>query len=476
MSNITGKSLIKMGFEPAAWFGEALAEISQSGVSSNAGIREIAERHLEASKPAPGFELRDTPAPIVENITASSEDERNNVEAVRATMSELMRTPTMVSGVIMPDACPSGGLGTIPVGGVATARNAIHPGAHSADICCSMMTTSFGNVDPKTALDAAHAFVHFGPGERPRGKQFRMGEELLDRVMSNPFLNEKSIVSKGHGHLATSGDGNHFCNITRSEATGEIHMVTHHGSRGFGAMLYKAGMIVAEKYRRALSPETLKANAWIPFDTEDGRAYWEALQIVRDWTKLNHTLMHDAVDQALGGKARHRNWNEHNFVFREEKDGENLFHHAKGATPIDPTFMPDNDGTQIVPLNMAQPVLIIKGDRNERNNGFAPHGAGRNLSRTAHKRRQEGRTEEEIFAEETQGLDVRFYSKHIDTSELPSAYKDANAVQEDMSRFGLADVVDRLQPYGSIMAGDIDRDAPWRKKARAKKAAKAASA
>ena len=36
-------------------------------------------------------------------------------------------------------------------------------------------------------------------------------------------------------------------------------------------------------------------------------------------------------------------------------------------------------------------------------------------------------TIEEIFHIETQGLDVRFFSKEVDISELPSAYKNADA-------------------------------------------------
>jgi len=33
-----------------------------------------------------------------------------------------------------------------------------------------------------------------------------------------------------------------------------------------------------------------------------------------------------------------------------------------------------------------------------------------------------------------------------------------------MNAFSLANVVDRVMPFGSIMAGGGDRDAPWRKK------------
>ncbi len=74
--------------------------------------------------------------------------------------------------------------------------------------------------------------------------------------------------------------------------------------------------------------------------------------------------------------------------------------------------------------------------------------------------------EEVVYAQETEGLDARFYCGKPDISELPSAYKNAAAVQEDMHRFALCDVVDRVQPYGCIMAGDWQNDAPWRKRRR----------
>jgi RNA-splicing ligase RtcB len=139
-----------------------------------------------------------------------------------------------------------------------------------------------------------------------------------------------------------------------------------------------------------------------------------------------------------------------------------MFHHAKGATPIAGDFLPDTNGTQIVPLNMGQPVLLVRAEENDRNMGFAPHGAGRNFSRTAHKRALGDRSEAEVFAAETEGLDVRFFSGNVDVSELPSAYKPAATVRAQMQKFGLADVVDEIVPYGSIMAGDWERDAPWR--------------
>ena len=455
---ITGKDIIDLGYKPGKWFKEAIEYVNKKQLSGQDLVA-----YLETVSPTI-IEPRKKPIDFYKNIRAEDEEEITNVESVISTMNELMKTPTIEKGAVMPDACPTGEIGQIPVGGVVAAKNAIHPAMHSADICCSVMMTNFGHVSPKTVLDFAHSVTHFGGGGRDDFSS--LPKEFEEKLADNRFLNDERSLNFARQHLGTQGDGNHFLFVGQSNKTGETIMVTHHGSRGFGANLYKQGMKLADFFRREISPKTLQKNAWIPFDTDEGKAYWEALQLVREWTKLNHTTIHNATVEKMKLDFVDRFWNEHNFVF---KDGD-LFYHAKGATPIDDRFVPDSkDGLRLVPLNMSEPVLIVKGDATESNLGFAPHGAGRNISRTAHKRKFQGKTKEEIFQEETKGLDVRFFSKHIDISELPSAYKNAQNVKDQMKEFGLGEVVDEILPFGCIMAGDWEIDAPWRQKWKNKK-------
>jgi tRNA-splicing ligase RtcB len=456
---VTGNTLIELGYRPGKWFSDALVHIN-----SNELNEEEVNVYLEQFQLPDPIELKTTPTRFEINIKAENEAEIDNVKKVVESMNELMRTPTLVAGAIMPDACPTGPTGFIPVGGVAVAKNAIHPGMHSADICCSVMLTDFGKADPKTILDAAHASTHFGPGGRERGKQITLPEELKAKFESNPFLNSKRMLSLAQEHLGTQGDGNHFLYVGTLKSTGNTVVVTHHGSRAPGALLYTKGMHIAEEFRRDISPQTLKENAWIPFDTEEGRNYWEALQIIREWTKLNHISIHDMIAEKTNENVFNRFWNEHNFVF---KDGD-LFYHAKGATPLDDKFMNDITGPRLIPLNMAEPILIVGGETTTNNLGFAPHGAGRNISRTAHRKSKGEKSIDEIFAEETVGLDVRFFSNEIDITELPSAYKNAASVRNQMEEFGLGEVIDEVLPYGCIMAGDFQKNAPWKLRKRAK--------
>ena len=460
--NINGHTLIALGFIPGNWFGEAMDYINTNKLENEAMLT-----YLEQFKLPPMIELQES-VPFYKNIKAENELEQKNVDDVVATMVEVMKTPTVVNGSIMPDACPTGRIGVIPVGGVVVAKNAIHPGMHSADICCSVMLTDFGKVAPKTVMDAAHSITHFGPGGRSRDTQFRFPAALLEQFENTRMLKDKDMIKTARQHLGTQGDGNHFLFVGVSKKTGNTMLVTHHGSRGVGAMLFKRGMKIAERFRKQLSKDTLKQNAWIPFETPEGKEYWDALQVVRNWTKQNHICIHDATAEKIGATVENRFWNEHNFVF---KDGD-LFYHAKGATPLNAKFMPDITGPRLIPLNMAEPVLIVEGNSTETNLGFAPHGAGRNTSRTQHKKSKADKTIEQVFAEETEGLDVRFFSNEIDISELPSAYKDATTVRNQMDEFGLGTVIDEVMPYGSIMAGDCMKNAPWKIRARKRYEAK----
>ena len=456
-NTITGKDIRDMGFPPGKWYRTALDHINTNTLS-----KEEIEIYLEQFRLPPSLPLFETPVAYNLNIKAANELEEENIAKVKETMDQVMRTPTVISGSVMPDACPAGPVGTIPVGGVVATKNAIHPGMHSADICCSVMLTDFGKVNPKTILDAAQATTHFGPGGRARGQQFKLPDDLKAIFEANDFLCDQKSLSIAQEHLGTQGDGNHFLFVGTSSKTGNTMMITHHGSRGPGARLYNKGMTTAARFKAILSPETLKQNAWIPFDTEEGQEYWNALQAIRQWTKLNHELIHNTVAEKTGSVIENRFWNEHNFVF---KDGD-IFYHAKGATPLDAKFMPDITGPRLIPLNMSEPVLIVEGATTTTNLGFAPHGAGRNMSRSQHKRNLEHMTNEEIFAQETKDLDVRFYSNEIDISELPSAYKNAAAVRAQMTEFDLGTVIDEVMPYGCIMAGDWQKNAPWKRKKR----------
>lgn len=443
---IDGNTLIAWGFQPGRWFKAALenANAMQAGGADDDAIFAA----LQALQPVETL-MRTNGVPFSMLIEAENEMERTNIAAVSEHMDALMRVPTIVAGAVMPDACPSGSApGTIPVGGVVACEDAIHPGFHSSDICCSVTITVFSRKDdPKRVLDAVQAVTHFGPGGRDRVQM--PPDEVMEGFAVNPFL--KGLERFAIGHFATQGDGNHFAYVGHLKSTGQIALVTHHGSRGLGAQVYKRGMAVARKHTAIHAPKISSHNAWIKASSDDGRAYWEALQAVRLWTKANHRAIHDFTAAKIGNAIADRFWNEHNFVFRKA-DG--LFYHGKGATPNWSGFSTDDDGRTIVPLNMAEPVLVLKHRNNRDALGFAPHGAGRNIGRKAFLRENRPKLPDDI--------DARFFCGKPDLSELPQAYKNAGSVRSQIAKYGLGEVIDEVLPYGSIMAGDWEAGTPRR--------------
>lgn len=271
---LSGQDLIDAGMPQGKWFAKALA--AANAVLESGGSQGDALEAARAFAPPPALPLHAAASmPLHLNIEAETPDEAANVEAVTRSMTELMRTPVIRAGAIMPDACPTGPSGTIPVGGVAVSE-AIHPGMHSADICCSMAISVFPGVAPAALIDAVHAVTHFGPGGRPRGQQIRPAKEVFERFETNPLL--RDVTSAAIEHFGTQGDGNHFAYVGTLKSSGETALVTHHGSRSPGARLYRKGMKIAEGVRKVLSPETLPQNAWIPADTREGDEYWDALR------------------------------------------------------------------------------------------------------------------------------------------------------------------------------------------------------
>jgi tRNA-splicing ligase RtcB len=267
-------------------------------------------------------------------------------------MTELLHIPVVKRGVIMPDACPSGGgRGDDPGRRRIEVENAIIPGAHSADICCSMFATFFpANHPVGEMMDHLQKTTHFGAGGRPRGNQWTSA--VLDQpVWDNPFLS--GLRSRAQDFLGTQGDGNHFAYLGRIqftegqraalEAAGYTELsdwivrregafnvlVTHHGSRGLGADVYKRGQKAARQWCDENAKDIPDSAVWLPGDSPEGREYWEALQYIARWTRENHALIHEALLRRLGQRALVQIGNEHNFVW---KRGDSFFH-GKGATP-----------------------------------------------------------------------------------------------------------------------------------------------
>jgi RNA-splicing ligase RtcB len=250
-------------------------------------------------------------------------------------------------------------------------------------------------------LDALMASNRFGEWLSPT--DYPVYDPVIDDdVWENRFLN--GLREHARTQLADQGDGNHFAFLGEMEVTPELIeqlrteryteladslaagprnlrvLVTHHGSRGLGAHVFKRGQIAAEKHVARVAEAIPEAAAWLDFDSDAGRDYWDALQYVGRWTRANHRAIHRRFLERIGASSIAEAGNAHNFVWKRG----DTFYHGKGATPA----WKDEQGRSLlglIPLNMAEPILLVLGSDNSEFLSFAPHGAGRNLSRTAGK-------------------------------------------------------------------------------------------
>ncbi len=466
---MTAKDLIKAGYPEGPQLDpmlERIAELRLRGITGQKYLLKLLRREFGTGTPK--LRLREQPAPCAEAIRADTKEEKSNLSKVRDRMAELLKVPIIQRGTLMPDACPtSPAPATIPVGGAIAVEKAIIPSAHSADICCSLYATFYeARSEVANELDALTKSTRFGPGGRHHDDL--VPHPVLDEdVWENKFL--KGLRDRAEIHIADQGDGNHFAFIGEIEITDEIAadfqatghnffknfrgklraLVTHHGSRSLGSHLYKRGQGAALKHTAKVGNRIPDAAAWLDADSPEGREYWEALQYVARWTRANHESIHARFLDRIGSTAVEQLGNEHNFVWKRG----DLFYHGKGATPA----WKDEQGRPLpglIPLNMAEPILLVLGRDNEDHLSFAPHGAGRNLSRTALKRQFPGADQKaHVIAHQTRNIDARWFNGRPDISETPVAYKDAKGIKKQIKDFDLATIVAEIQPLGCLMAG-----------------------
>ena len=122
-STLSGHDLIAAGARPGRWFAPALLLGNEALAKGASRVEALA---LALSQEPAILDLNPWgAAPMHVHLTPESAEERENLAAVRASMAELLRTPMTKAGALMPDACPTGGRGVIPVGGIALSEQPI---------------------------------------------------------------------------------------------------------------------------------------------------------------------------------------------------------------------------------------------------------------------------------------------------------------------------------------------------------------
>lgn len=304
-------------------------------------------------------------------------------------------------------------------------------------------------------------------------EQGKLNGAMLENV-------SQKAVQRGLNQLGSLGSGNHFLEVQRvdkifrnNEAEvfglfeGQIVIMIHSGSRGFGHQVCTDYIKVMDRYikdRKIELPD--RQLAYAPLDSQEGKDYYSAMacavnyafcnrQSLAHWTRTSFEHVFSKDSKELGMSVVYDV--AHNIAkFEDHEVGgitKKLCVHRKGATrafgpgakglPDDykqtgqPVFIPGDMGTES--------YILVGTDRAMKETfGSTCHGAGRVMSRSQAKKQIRGKTLKEEL--EDKGILVRAGNIGLLSEEAPAAYKDVSRVVNVCEGAGISLKVARLKP------------------------------
>lgn len=405
-----------------------------------------------------------------------------------------------------------------PIGGVAAFDydvGVISPGGVGYDINCGVRLLrselSRKDVYPELPriLDTLFKYVPSGLGSR--GK-IRLTRSELNKVMSkgvnwaidqdygwdedsarceengcmvqaDPMKVSNIAKKRGIPQLGSLGSGNHFLEIQLVdqiydetvakqfgiEHEGQVTVMIHTGSRGFGHQVCSDYLHVMErasrKYHIDLPDREL---ACAPGNSQEAKDYYAAMSCAANYAWTNRQMITHWVRQTFE-KVFHKSAESiglhliydvaHNMakIENHQIDGINkkVYVHRKGATRALPSGHLDvpkiyrSSGQPVLlPGSMGTASYLLVGSSRclDLSFGSTAHGAGRILSRRAATRRFRGYEVEKMLKKK--GILVRAASGRIIAEEAPGAYKDIDRVAKVSNDLDIATLVARLTPIG----------------------------
>jgi tRNA-splicing ligase RtcB (3'-phosphate/5'-hydroxy nucleic acid ligase) len=333
---------------------------------------------------------------------------------------------------LMPDAHLGKGS---TVGSVIPTLGAIIPAAVGVDIGCGMMAvrTQFTAEDLRNRGDLAslresiERAIPLSPGRYnaavdDNATEARIAElEARDGVAS-----AQEIAPNWRLQLGSLGGGNHYCEFCLDEE-GRAWMFLHSGSRGVGNKLASRHIKIAQRLcERWWIPLPDKDLAYLVEGTDEFWAYIRDLRWAQHFALLNRReMMHRftrCVESWIGAEVDPLSEQvecHHNYTERETHWGKEVWLSRKGAINAEagvPGLIPGSMGTRSY-------VVTGKGNRLALNS--SPHGAGREYSRSAARRKF---TRADLDAA-MEGIEWRHTDAFLD--EIPGAYKPIEVVMQD---------------------------------------------
>ena len=331
-------------------------------------------------------------------------------------------------------------------------------------------------------IDGAHWAVKHGFGSKEDLDATEEGGRMKN---ADPGRVSDKAVKRGMPQAGTLGSGNHFLEVQivkeifepqiakamGIEAVGQILVLIHTGSRGFGHQVCTDHLRVMEeavsRYGIKLPDRQL---ACAPIDSKEGRDYLAAMacaanyawcnrQCIVHWVRESFSKIFAKTPEDLGMRQIYDV--AHNIAKIEEHkvEGQKLkvCVHRKGATRA---FPPGHEDIPQRYKEIGQPVFI-PGDMGrcsfiavgtqkamEESFGSTCHGAGRILSRHAARRSLRGKDVAQDL--ERRGITIKTGNTPSLAEEASQAYKDVTEVIEVCHQAGISKKVVRATPLGVI--------------------------
>ena len=361
--------------------------------------------------------------------------------ATVAQMRNCMSVGNVVAGVI----CADGHLGYAqPVGGVIAYEKQVSISGVGFDIGCGNMAvrldTPFSAIEGRVGeiIRDVQKVISFGVG---RTNDERVEHELFDDGDAWRESDMGAYRQKAVNQLGTVGSGNHYVDLMRDEA-GFVWIGVHFGSRGLGHTS-------ATRYLKAAGGKDGMnvPPAVVDEDSELGRRYIAAMELAGRYSYAGREWVVERVRKIIGGAVTDMVHNHHNYAWRENHGGRDLWVVRKGATPA----FPGQRG--FVGGSMGDDAVILQGvDSPEARASLysTVHGAGRLFGRKEAKRRF-SRAEMDTWLQQR---GVTLVGGDLDES--PMAYRRLPEVLAQHA--GSVKVLHTLRPFAVAMAGEGEFD------------------
>lgn len=275
----------------------------------------------------------------------------------------------------------------------------VNPNMVGVDIGCGMLVLTISKeigdiLFNKSGLEKYDKVMHqkIPSGMNRRSSLHKFTERINIRELIANVKHDKELYS-----LGTLGGGNHFNEIDK-DSEGNYYIVIHSGSRHLGLAVAEYWSKKAVEYHKNSSkikseliaklknegrekeiqtelaklPDIVVSKELSYLEGENLDGYLHDMKIAQEFARLNREAMMDVIIDEMGIKKRHildKFCTVHNYI---DLDSGIL---RKGAISL------KKNEIAIIPMNMADGSLIVRGKGNPEWNFSGPHGAGRLMSR-----------------------------------------------------------------------------------------------